>query len=57
MSDGLVVMHVDHGIDVGAQAQDLPIELVADAGLDAAVEQPPARYVGDHHMLELHLLE
>ena len=50
-------MHVDHRADVGAQAQDLAIEVVADAGHARAVEQAAGRDFGDDDVLDPHLLE
>src|SRR5436189_158390 len=52
-----VVMPMDHGADVGAQAQDLAVEIVADAGGDAAMDEIAGDHVGDDDVLDRHLLE
>ena len=55
--DDLVVMDVDDAVDVGAEAKDLPVQLMADAGHLAAVEERARRHIGDHDVLERQLLE
>jgi hypothetical protein len=55
--DALVVVDVDDRVDVGPQAQDLAIELMADARRPGAVQQPGADDLGDDEMVERRLLE
>jgi hypothetical protein len=50
-------MHVNHGADIGPQAQDLSIQVVPDAGRQGAVEQPRGRDVGDDDVVGGHLLQ
>lgn len=50
-------MHMDGGVDVGPQTQDLAAEIVADAGHAVAPQDAAGRNVGDDDVLELHLLE
>ena len=57
IGDGLVVMDVDHRVDVGPQAEDLAVELMAHARRHVAVEQPAGGHVGDHDVVARHLLE
>src|SRR5882724_4837431 len=57
VGDDLVVMRVDDGVDVGPEPQDLAVQVVADAGRHAAVEQDRRRDVRDHDVVDGHLLE
>ena len=54
--DGIVV-HVDGGVDVGPQAQDLAAEIVPDRGHARAVQDVRRRHLGDHEVFLAHLLE
>ena len=51
------MMSMDDGVDVGPQPQDLAIQVVADAGRHVAAEQSRRRDVGDHDVVNGHLLE
>ncbi len=55
--DRLVVMDVDDRVDVGPQPQDLPVQVVTDARRHRPVQQRRRGDVGDHHVVEGHLLE
>ena len=55
--DRLVVVDVDDAVDVGAEAEDLAVELMADAGHLVSVEEGAPRDVGDHHVFEGYLFE
>ena len=50
-------MDVDHRADVGPEAQDLPVQVVADAGHRLADQQPAGRDIGHHDVVEGHLFE
>ena len=50
-------MGMDDSMDVGPEPQDLAVQVVADAGRHVAVEQSRRRDVGDHDVVDGHLLE
>jgi hypothetical protein len=50
-------MDVDDRADVGPQAQDLAVQVVADARRHGAVQEPRGRDVCDDDVVERHLLK